>query len=170
MLDLNEYLAQLAGIFETGYTNFTRNATSFATMSLKQWIRIIAIIGGYLLLRPYLSKFAENAQKKQLSSQDAKDLAVKEEELKQARMRAEISPNALRGEKVEKEIQMPEESDSEDEGRKDVKWGAKAKKRQRALVERIIRQEEEARRRHIQSAAVDGWDSEEDKDIEQYLQ
>jgi len=57
-----------------------------------------------------------------------------------------------------------EASDSEEEGEgmaTDVKWGKKARKRQRAVVKKILADEEEVRRQ-LQ-------EDDEDKDIQEYL-
>ena len=48
---------------------------TFEDMSAQRWIRIILIIGAYLLLRPYLLKGASNRQKR-LMKQDAEDLGL----------------------------------------------------------------------------------------------
>ena len=48
---------------------------SFENMTLQRWIRIILIVGAYLLVRPYLLKGAENRQKR-LLAQDAEDLGL----------------------------------------------------------------------------------------------
>ncbi|KAL6710747.1 hypothetical protein ACN47E_007804 [Coniothyrium glycines] len=52
---------------------------SFEEMTAQRWIRIIAIIGGYLLIRPWLLKQASNQQKKQLEK-EAEELGLGRDE------------------------------------------------------------------------------------------
>ncbi len=141
------------------YSNGRANILKFINMSGLQWIRIITIVGGYLLLRPYITMFAEKSQNKQLE----KPLEVLQEAQAEKRAEAVISPNTLRG-----LVQLPEESDSDEEkvSGKDVKWGQKAKRRQRETLRKIIEAEDKARR---EAEDVGGFVSDEDKDIEHYL-
>lgn len=48
---------------------------SFEGMTTQRWIRIVAIVGAYLLIRPYLVKGAENRAKKAMA-QEAEDLGL----------------------------------------------------------------------------------------------
>lgn len=115
-------------------------------MDATKWIRVIMIVGAYLLLRPHLLKSSVKAQEKQF-----------EKEHEDGKM----SPNDLRG--VKKEI--PDASDDEDEGaaatQTTTEWGKKARKRQRVMLKKMIAAEEQ----RLQELQED----DEDKDIEQYL-
>ena len=48
---------------------------SFEEMTAQRWVRIIAIVGAYLLVRPYLLNAAAKKQKKQLEK-EAEDLGL----------------------------------------------------------------------------------------------
>jgi hypothetical protein len=61
---------------------------SFEDMTAQRWIRIIVIIGGYMLLRPYLLGFAAKRQQKQLE-QEAEELGLERD--------AGPNANSLRG-------------------------------------------------------------------------
>jgi hypothetical protein len=61
---------------------------SFEGMTPQRWLRIIAIIGGYMLLRPFLLGFAAKRQKAQFEK-DADELGLERE--------AGPNANSLRG-------------------------------------------------------------------------
>lgn len=52
---------------------------SFEDMTVQRWIRIIAIVGGYLLIRPWLLSQASKVQKKQLDK-EAEELGLGRDE------------------------------------------------------------------------------------------
>lgn len=150
-------LVRIAGI---GYDRLTTNMLkSFDGMSPEKWIRIVAVVGAYCLLRPYIMKLGSKVQMAQHEKEAAETKAAEEE---QARM----SPNELRGYK-----EIPEDSDDEGgEGKAagaaagqttTTEWGKKARKRQRHTIKKILAAEEQR--------LQDLQDDEEDKDIEQYL-
>jgi len=47
----------------------TNSIKSFEGMTTQRWVRLVAIIGGYMLLRPWLLKFAADRQKKQFEKE-----------------------------------------------------------------------------------------------------
>jgi hypothetical protein len=53
----------------------TNSVKSFEGMTTQRWVRIIAIIGGYMLLRPYLLGMAAKRQKAQLDK-EAEELGL----------------------------------------------------------------------------------------------
>ncbi|KAI0444600.1 protein trafficking Pga2 [Xylaria telfairii] len=121
--------------------------TSLTNMTAKQWIRLVAIIGAYALLRPYIIKLGakHSAKEFEKGQQDG----------------AEISPNQLRG-----EIGIPDESDDDDAGPEQgetsaADWGRKARKRQRRMIKQLLDAEEQ----RLQET----FDELEDKDIEEFL-
>ncbi|KAF2130913.1 hypothetical protein P153DRAFT_288018 [Dothidotthia symphoricarpi CBS 119687] len=59
---------------------------SIEQMSAQRWIRIILIIGAYMLVRPYLLKGAENRQKK-----------IRQREAEELGLDAGVSANTFRG-------------------------------------------------------------------------
>ncbi|KAI0532656.1 protein trafficking Pga2 [Xylaria digitata] len=124
----------------------TNVSSSITNMTAQQWIRLIAIVGAYALLRPYIIKLGAKHQEKQFE--------------KAQQEVAEISPNQLRG-----ELGIPEESDDDDD---DVQgettgadWGKKARKRQRNMIKQLLDAEEKRLQETI--------DEQEDKDIEEFL-
>ncbi|KAH7309959.1 trafficking PGA2-domain-containing protein [Rhexocercosporidium sp. MPI-PUGE-AT-0058] len=134
-----------------GYENLIRNSVHmWDDMSMLNYIRMIAIVGGYLFLRPYLQRWGERNQAKQ----HEKMLNEKEMQKKQGK-EAKISPNALRG-GGGKSVSFKEEESEEDKG-KGEEWGKKAKKRQKKVVEIL----EEKKR--VEEEEDD------DKDIMEYL-
>lgn len=97
--------------------NFWRNLTGvFDDMDSRRWIRMIAAVGAYLLLRPLLVKLGEKIQNKQYA---------KTMESSQKGPKAKISPNALRG-----QVEPIQDEDEEEEEIKGVESGKKARKRQ----------------------------------------
>lgn len=154
-----ELAQMIVAQLNTWYNNFTRNAIHmWDDMTLLKYIRLVAIVGAYALLRPYLMKWGEKLQAKEhekeldpyeMATADGKD------------GKGKISPNQLRG--AGGKVVDLEVSDSEEgEGTAaDVKWGKKARKRQRAVVKKILAEEEEVRRQ-LQ-------EDDEDKDIQEYL-
>ncbi|KAI1847232.1 hypothetical protein JX265_013357 [Neoarthrinium moseri] len=150
---LGESVQQLAGLVGMAGQRFTTNLTaSFTTMTLKHWIRLVMIVGTYLLVRPYIIKLGAKHQEKQFEKAHA------EEEEAQAK----ISPNQLRG-----QVDVPDDSDDElpepeaTAASTAADWGKKARKRQRNMIKKLIDAEE----KRLQELQED----EEDKDIEQYL-
>ncbi|KAI0021934.1 DUF1531-domain-containing protein [Xylariomycetidae sp. FL0641] len=122
---------------------------SFNQMTAQQWIRMVIIVGAYLLLRPYIMKLGMKQQEKQMEKN------FKEQE--EAEQKAALSPNQLRG-----KVDIPEDSDEEEEAQTTASdWGKKARKRQRNMIRKIV-DEEEKRLAQLQ-------EDEEDKDIEKYL-
>ncbi|KAI0490945.1 protein trafficking Pga2 [Xylaria cf. heliscus] len=127
---------------------FTANVTtSFTNMTLQQWIRLVAIVGAYALLRPYIIKMG--------AKHSAKEFEKAQQDV------AEISPNELRG-----ELGIPEESDDDDGGNEQgdasgADWGKKARKRQRRMIKQLLDAEEQ----RLQET----FDEQEDKDIEEFL-
>lgn len=138
--------------------NFVRNASGmWNDMTAKTYIRLIVIIGAYALIRPYVMKFGEKLQAKQHEKElDPYEMATADEKKK-----AKLSPNNLRG-IGGKQVSF-EESDSEGEEATgtDVKWGKKARKRQRQVIKKVL-EDEERIRRELQ-------EDDEDKDIQEFL-
>ncbi|TVY23360.1 PGA2-like protein [Lachnellula hyalina] len=134
----------------------THLAHSVDNMTLKNWIRLIACVGAYLLVRPYLIKLSARQQEKQFEKIDAETTASF----------AKLQPNALRDSRGSK-VEIP---DSESEGEADgaPQWGKKAKVRQRKVVKKIQEAIEEKGREDDDSNSildrfvdyeegVDGW-------------
>lgn len=151
-------VVQLVGI---GYDRLTTNMRkSFDGMSPEKWIRVVIIVGTYMLLRPYLLKLGGRSQMKQ----HEREAAEAEEEAKRKEAAAKMSPNEFRGHKVE----VPDDSDEEEDGdgaqgaqASAADWGKKARRRQRTMVRKLI----EAEEKRLQELQED----DEDKDIQEFL-
>lgn len=136
--------------FITYASNLRSQVTSsYSRLSLQDYIRLIAIVGAYCLLRPYLLKFGAKFQAKDHERE------LDPDEMASA---AAVSPNSLRG-----KVHVPEDTDSgsEEEGRKGTDWGKKARRRQRRVLRGILEAEEKRRREEDEA--------ESDKEIEEFL-
>lgn len=117
---------------------------TFEDLSLHKLIRIVIIIGAYVLLRPYLLKLSGRAQ-------------MDQHEAPSDAPRAQISPNSLRG-----QVDIPEDSGDEEEVEASgADWGKKARKRQREVLKRLLDAEEERLAKE--------QEDEEDKDIDEFM-
>lgn len=150
-------MADIANFAWMMYDRVTRNIKgSFEGMAPEKWIRLVIIVGTYMLLRPYLLKLGGKQQMKQHEKEAAEAEA-------EAAAKAKMSPNELRGHK----LTLPEESDDEEgdgEGQAQssaTEWGKKARKRQRTMIKKIL----EAEEKRLQELQED----DEDKDIEEFL-
>jgi hypothetical protein len=136
------------------YHNFTHNIVHmWDGMTAIKYIRMIAVVGAYILLRPYIAKFGERFQEKQ----HEKELDPYE----MGEQKAKLSPNALRG-VGGKAVELEDSAGEEGEGTAaDVKWGKKARKRQRMSIKKLLEEKE----RLLQEQQED----DDDKDIAKYL-
>jgi hypothetical protein len=135
-----ELLATWAG-------NFSRNTSeAFSRLTLKDYIRLIIIMGGYALLRPYIMKIGAKLQMRQHEKDAATGMG-------------EIHPNELRG-----KVEIPgldEETDDEDDESAPADWGRTARVRQRKFIREALEKEEQRLREQ--------FEAEDDKDIAEYL-
>ena len=155
-------LSELPALLSTWAGNFTNQTSSmFSRMGPKDWIRLIMVIGGYVLMRPYLVTMGAKFQQKQFEKQQNQEKAEAEERLQAKAAKAGIDPNVLRG--VRKMDIPGVDSDSEDEEREEeaAEWGRKARVRQRQHIRRAM--EEQERRLHEKA-------TESDKEIEDLLE
>lgn len=121
---------------------------SFEDITLQKFIRLVIIVGAYILLRPYLMKLTGQSQMEQHEAPLEDPNAPK----------AQISPNSLRG-----QVDIPEDSDGEDTAEASAAdWGKKARRRQREVLKRLLDAEEER--------LAQEQEDEEDKDIEEFLE
>jgi hypothetical protein len=138
------------------YHNFTHNIVHmWDGMTAIKYIRMIAVVGAYILLRPYIAKFGERFQEKQ----HEKELDPYE----MGEQKAKLSPNALRG-VGGKAVELEDSEGEEEEGEgtsADVKWGKKARMRQRMSIKKLLEEKE----RLLQEQQED----DDDKDIAKYL-
>jgi hypothetical protein len=102
--------------------NFAHNVHNiFTEMDATRWIRLIAAVGAYLLLRPYLMSWGEKLQKKRFD---------KEMESSKNGSRAKISPNELRGH-VEAKGEKKEGAGAGAGEVKEAEGGRKSRRRQK---------------------------------------
>ncbi|KAJ1329051.1 Protein trafficking PGA2 [Microdochium nivale] len=139
------------------YDRTTTNVTgTFKNMTLKQYIRLVMIVGAYMLFRKYVIVHGARFQQRQMEKREAADKAEEE------KRNAEMTPNQLRG----AELGLAEDTDSEGEDAAAssgavLQFGKKARRRQRNAIKKILDAEEE-RLRQLQ-------EDEEDKDIQEFL-
>lgn len=101
-------------------------------MNSKRWIRLIAIVGAYFLIRPYILKFGAKIQ----AEEHAKSIHSEEAKAQKAK----ISANSIRG-----QVEIPNSEDEEDEVEatgNEPQWGKKARKRSRKVVRDILEEQE----------------------------
>jgi hypothetical protein len=106
---------------------------SFSRLKPQGWIRLIWIVGAYILLRPYLMKLGARAQERQHEKESAEAVSTG----------AELHPNDLRG---GKKVAIPglnsdDDADEKTEA-KPGQWGKKARVRQRKFVRETLEKEE----------------------------
>lgn len=120
-------------------------------MELKKWIRIVAVVGAYLLIRPYFIKMGAKKQEQAYAKTRAEHAEKQEKE-------KHMGANSFR-----ESGKISEDTDEEDAktSSNDVKWGGKARKKQRQQIRKILDNEEKLRR---EQQADD-----EDKDIQEFL-
>ncbi|OCK79356.1 DUF1531-domain-containing protein [Lepidopterella palustris CBS 459.81] len=140
----------ITALLSTWAGNFQRNTTSaFTQLRLEDYIRLVVIIGGYCLLRPYIIKLGAKLQMKSHEKDSADHGEM-----------GEMNPNELRG-----RVAIPgvdEDSDEDDDGDAAGRdWGRNARMRQRKFIREAL-EREEARLR--EKAEVDS-----DKDIDEFL-
>jgi len=129
--------------------NFLHNIENALDMDLRTFIRIVVVVGAYLLIRPYLVKGGAKLQERQHEKVFEAD--------KKREANAKISPNSLRG-----QVEVPDDTDSEEEGQATgPNWGGKARKRQRKVLKQILDADEKMR--------LDAEGDKDDKDILEYL-
>ncbi|KAL2157616.1 hypothetical protein VTH06DRAFT_5995 [Thermothelomyces fergusii] len=141
----------VAGLASAVGNRFVTNLKgSFADMTPEQMIRLVIIVGAYLLLRPYLVKLGARAQMKAHEAEEARA---------EAAAKAKMSANELRG-----RVEIPDDTDDEDEGSARASgpdWGKTARRRQREMIRKLLAAEEQRLRESQEEL--------EDKDIEEFL-
>ncbi|CRG91585.1 hypothetical protein PISL3812_08635 [Talaromyces islandicus] len=109
-----------------------------ATPKIRRWLRIIVVVAGYLMVRPWIELFFRKMFEKQMDKEDAERKKKREEEegfLAPGMERAKKNANSLRVGGAGEE-QEQGSSDEEDEAEKVkasgvMEWGRGARKRQK---------------------------------------
>jgi hypothetical protein len=146
---LNLFGIAAAKVLEYGNNASSNLQDTFSRMTVHSWIRLTVIVGGYLLMRPYLMKWASKGAVQTMEDDDAKE---------KARL-AEVTPNELRGVKEQLDEQEDEDVEADEGAASGANWGKKARVRQRVMVKQLLEAEERRRQ-----------EEEEDKDIAEYLE
>jgi hypothetical protein len=138
-------LDKLASLFGQYGRNARNNlGDAFESMTIQGYIRLVAVIGGYILLRTYLLKGAQKQGVRNLEKQE-----------KQEKEQAKLGANEFRGVKEK----LEELEDDDDDNVDSVPgWGQQARVRQRKAIKHLMEVEERRRQ-----------EEEDDKDIEEYL-
>jgi hypothetical protein len=143
-------MAYIVDQIQTFARNFLKNVIdTFGSLTIEKYIRLVVIVGAYMLLRPYVMKLGAKVQGREHEKE------VDTEELEKA---PALTANGIRG-----QVEIPDDSDDEEgEGEATgADWGKKARRRQRQLVKKLLEAEEQ-RRRELQ-------EDDEDKDIQEFL-
>lgn len=113
--------------------NFLHNIENVFDMDLRTFIRLVVVVGAYLLIRPYLVKGGAYMQERQHDKVIAAD--------KKREKDARLSPNDLRG-----QASVPEDTDSEEEGQASgPNWGGNARKKQKRELRKQLDADEKRR-------------------------
>ncbi|POS83851.1 hypothetical protein EPUL_005328 [Erysiphe pulchra] len=121
----------IPGFVRKGGDNLVRNVTGmWDGMRPRDYIRIIVIVGAYLLIRPYLLKFAAKIQ--------AKEYVKRNSEKNKQFETVKISPNDLRDGGQTKANEAESVGTTSGAG-----WGDNAKKRQKNSETKSLKQQEQ---------------------------
>jgi hypothetical protein len=131
--------------------NFLHNVENAFDMDLTTFIRLVVVVGAYLLIRPYLVKGGAYLQERE----HEKVIAADRKREKDAR----LSPNDLRG-----QASVPDGTDSEEEEGEasGPSWGGNARKKQRRELRKKMDAEEKDDRDIMEylvdyEEGKDGW-------------
>lgn len=142
-------LGQVAAkAFQFGNNASNNLQETFSRMTIHHWLRLTVIVGGYMLLRPYLMKWSVKKAVRNLEEADEKEKAEA--------AAVSMTPNELRGAKALLNEQLETEDGGDGTG---ADWGQKARVRQRVLLKQMLEQEEQRR-----------MEDEDDKDIAEFLE
>ena len=130
----------------TWATNAQTNVShAFSSLGPQDLIRLIVIIGGYALLRPYLIQIGSRFQ--------ADD---HEREVDLDTLKTPASTKSLQS-----QVQVPEDSDDDADQTVAASWGRGARRRQREMIRNVLEAEE---RRKEEEQAHDS-----DEEIQEFL-
>ncbi|EAS34684.3 uncharacterized protein CIMG_00038 [Coccidioides immitis RS] len=132
----------LLAVLHTWYTNFTTNVSnSVSNLTVRDYIRLVWIIGGYMFLRPYLDKGFRRLFEKGVAKSEKAEEAQAEAQAQQAGG-AMLTANDLRDGRGNES-----EDDDDDGGASSAvpQWGKSARRKQRKFLE-FLEQEAERRR------------------------
>ncbi|KAJ3492468.1 hypothetical protein NLG97_g5374 [Lecanicillium saksenae] len=134
-----------AKLLEYGNNAGNNLQDTFSKMTIHGWLRLTVIVGGYLLLRPYILKLSVKTAVSKMEEEDEREKAKA----------AAMTPNELRG---AKEL-LEEHLDDDTADGSGADWGQRARVRQRTMLKEMLEAEEQRRLE----------EEEEDKDIAEFL-
>lgn len=134
-----------AKLLEYGNNASNNLQDTFTKMTIHGWLRLTVIVGGYLLLRPYVLKHGVKTAVSKMEDDEERE-----------RAKAALTPNELRGAKQQLEEHL--EDDGGDGTGAD--WGQKARVRQRIMLKEMLEAEEQRRME----------EEEDDRDIAEFLE
>lgn len=133
---------------QQGYRNLVRNSIGmWSDMTLVGYVRMIAIVGAYLFLRPYLQQYGERVQKKRFEEAAAAAAAAGGADGADGAGGANVFREGEGAKKAgAKIVKFEEEKEGDEKGEGGEEWGKKAKRRQKAaekVAEEKMRLEQE---------------------------
>ncbi|RDW89177.1 hypothetical protein BP6252_01209 [Coleophoma cylindrospora] len=144
-----DYVGEIKQLWENtknAPTNLRKNAAaSFTSLTFNGAIRLIVIVGAYILVRPYLVKLGAKMQGLDLDAANAARVPT-----------GRVSANVLRGAPVKEESESEEETETTG-----ADWGKKARKRQRQL--------EKKKKQEVEKRLAEEQEELEDKELEEFL-
>lgn len=124
---------------------------------MKDYIRLVWIVCGYLIIRPYIDKGFKKLLEQNTDKEESQE--SNEQGDGQQHQKAKMSGNALRGVTSEKSQQQKEEEEDDKAVSTSVpQWGKSARKRQEKFFQLLEREVERKK------------EEEDDKDIEDLLE
>ncbi|KJZ74236.1 hypothetical protein HIM_06467 [Hirsutella minnesotensis 3608] len=139
--ELNALGKAAARLTQYGQNASNNLANSFSNMTLHGWLRLVIIVCGYMLLRPYVIKLGTKTAVKKMEEEDAKS---KEKNVTDP----DMTPNEFRGIK-EKLDEVVDEGDGTG-----ADWGTKARVRQRQMLKNLLEEEERCRAAEHEDADI----------------
>lgn len=132
---------------------------TFTRLTIQDYLRLVIIVGGYALLRPYLiqlgGRFQAKDHERQLSTHETSSAAA-------------VSRQSLRA-----QVEVPEDTDDDDDDEKEegnrptgravkgLDWGRQARRRQRRMIRQLLEAEERAKAEAVEADS--------DREIEEFL-
>lgn len=145
------HLAKMAEALKDKLASFIESraqtvANTFTQVTLKGYLRIVIIIGTYLLFRRFLVQYAKKGQTADHERELDFGQFVEDEAAKKS---------------TQSQVEVPPDSDEEDGATTGANWGRPARRRQRDMIKNLLEAEEQKRIEEAGDAS--------DKDIEEFL-
>lgn len=137
------------------FAEYGQNASNnlqeaFSNMTTQQWLRLVMIVGGYILFRTRFMTFMSKRSAKQMEEDDAKEQAAK----------AKLSPNQLRTGKTAADLDDEDADQGDGTG---ADWGLRARNRQKRVLKQLWEAEEQRKQAELEA-------DKDDKDIAEFLE